>query len=133
MNFVCSSISPYKGLKLEDIKPTYYNRYSFVCEQNDNLFSLDSFTLTNKFKACSGDDIYVYGMHRSILIANPAHSSWMQLEALLEKIPSTSINGHLRERQKGLIEISLHFRPCLFPGKWFPGNHFPNFHVFVCH
>jgi len=22
---------------------------------------------------------------------------------------------------------------CLFSGKWFPGNHFPNFHVFVCH
>jgi hypothetical protein len=57
----------------------------------------------------------------------------MQLEALLEKIPSTSINGHLRERQKGLIEISLHFRPYLFLEKWFPENHFPNFHVFVCH
>jgi hypothetical protein len=23
-------------------------------------------------------------------------------------------------------------RPRLFDGKWFPGNHFPNFHVFVC-
>jgi hypothetical protein len=22
---------------------------------------------------------------------------------------------------------------CLFSGKWFPGNHFPNFPVFVCH
>ena len=22
---------------------------------------------------------------------------------------------------------------CLFSGKWFPGKHFPNFHVFVCH
>ena len=22
---------------------------------------------------------------------------------------------------------------CLFSGKWFPGNHFPNFPLFVCH
>jgi hypothetical protein len=22
---------------------------------------------------------------------------------------------------------------CLFSGKWFPGNHFPNFPMFVCH
>jgi len=22
---------------------------------------------------------------------------------------------------------------CLFSGKWFPGNHFPNFPVYVCH
>ena len=22
---------------------------------------------------------------------------------------------------------------CLFSGKWFPRNHFPNFHVFICH
>jgi hypothetical protein len=22
---------------------------------------------------------------------------------------------------------------CLFSGKWFPGNHFPNFSVFVCY
>jgi len=22
-------------------------------------------------------------------------------------------------------------RLCLFLGKWFPGNHFPNFHVFI--
>jgi hypothetical protein len=22
---------------------------------------------------------------------------------------------------------------CLFSGNWFPGNHFPNFPVFVCH
>jgi len=25
------------------------------------------------------------------------------------------------------------FRGCLFPGKWFLGNQFPNFPVFVCH
>ena len=29
--------------------------------------------------------------------------------------------------------ISRVLRPCLFPGKQFPGNHFPNFPVFVCH
>jgi hypothetical protein len=22
---------------------------------------------------------------------------------------------------------------CLFSGNWFSGNHFPNFHMFVCH
>jgi hypothetical protein len=31
------------------------------------------------------------------------------------------------------VENTQAYRPCLFPGKWFPGNHFPNFPVFVCH
>jgi hypothetical protein len=29
--------------------------------------------------------------------------------------------------------ILLSLRPCLFLGIHFPGNHFPNFPVFVCH
>jgi hypothetical protein len=33
-----------------------------------------------------------------------------------------------------ILTRGLHyFRLCLFPGKWFSGNHFPNFSVFVCH
>jgi hypothetical protein len=42
---------------------------------------------------------------------------------------------HFRVKEKfGLVSrkvFSLWL--CLFFGKWFPGNHFPNFPVFVCH
>jgi len=42
---------------------------------------------------------------------------------------------HFRVKEKfGLVSrkvFSLWL--CLFSGKWFPGNHFPNFLVFVCH
>jgi len=42
---------------------------------------------------------------------------------------------HFRVKEKfGLVSrkvFSLWL--CLFSGKWFPGNHFPNFPVFVCH
>ena len=31
------------------------------------------------------------------------------------------------------ILSSISLRPCLLPGIHFPGNHFPNFPVFVCH
>ena len=30
-------------------------------------------------------------------------------------------------------EKSMIVRPCLFSGKWFLENHFPNFPMFVCH
>ena len=29
--------------------------------------------------------------------------------------------------------ICVRLRGRLFPGKWFSRNHFPNFHIFVCH
>ena len=29
--------------------------------------------------------------------------------------------------------VHIYLRPCLFSRKWFPENHFSNFHVFVCH
>jgi hypothetical protein len=32
----------------------------------------------------------------------------------------------------GFQESVFAFWLFLFSGKWFPGNHFPNFHVFVC-
>jgi len=31
------------------------------------------------------------------------------------------------------MEFLYFLRVCLFPGKWFPENHFPNFSIFVCH
>jgi hypothetical protein len=42
---------------------------------------------------------------------------------------------HFPVKEKfGLVSRKVFFPwLCLFPGKWFPGNHFPNFPVFVCH
>jgi len=42
---------------------------------------------------------------------------------------------HFRVKEKfGLVSRKVFFLwLCLFSGKWFPGNHFPNFPVFVCH
>jgi len=42
---------------------------------------------------------------------------------------------HFRVKEKfGLVFRKVFFLwLCLFSGKWFPGNHFPNFPVFVCH
>jgi hypothetical protein len=42
---------------------------------------------------------------------------------------------HFRVKEKfGLVSRKVFsFWLCLFSGKWFPGNHFPNFPVFVCH
>jgi hypothetical protein len=40
------------------------------------------------------------------------------------------------QSKKNLVWFSgkcFPFWLCLFSGKWFPGNHFPNFPVFVCH
>ena len=40
------------------------------------------------------------------------------------------------QSKKNLVwfpEKYFSFWLCLFSGKWFPGNHFPNFPVFVCH
>jgi hypothetical protein len=31
------------------------------------------------------------------------------------------------------MEFLYFLRVCLFSGKWFPENHFPNFSIFVCH
>jgi len=38
-----------------------------------------------------------------------------------------SIGSITRQKKKNT------FRPRLFPEKWFPGNHFPNFPMFICH
>jgi hypothetical protein len=46
------------------------------------------------------------------------------------------VNGkHFPVKEKfGLVSRKVFFLwLCLFSGKWFPGNHFPNFPVFVCH
>ena len=46
------------------------------------------------------------------------------------------VNGkHFPVKEKfGLVSRKIFFLLAdLFSGKWFPGNHFPNFHVFVCH
>jgi hypothetical protein len=40
------------------------------------------------------------------------------------------------QSKKNLVWFSgkcFSFWLCLFSGKWFPGNHFPNFPVFVCY
>ena len=39
---------------------------------------------------------------------------------------------YFTQKKNTRLSCSL-LRPCLFPGKQFPGNHFPNFPVFVCH
>jgi hypothetical protein len=41
------------------------------------------------------------------------------------------VHGSLTTMWPTMDERTL--RLCLFPGKWFPENHFPNFPVFVCH
>jgi hypothetical protein len=46
------------------------------------------------------------------------------------------VNGeHFPVKEKfGLVSMKVFFLwLCLFSGKWFSGNHFPNFPVFVCH
>ena len=46
------------------------------------------------------------------------------------------VNGNTFRSKKNLVWFPgkcFPFWLCLFSRKWFPGNHFPNFPVFVCH
>jgi len=59
-----------------------------------------------------------------------------QRKTLSDQQKTLSRSRKTLSSQKNLVwfpEKCFPFWLCLFSGKWFPGNHFPNFPVFVCH